>query len=116
MSKYTFNEIFEHLRQELTLTEAKARGISNGFTALCIETEVIKLDALRSYLEEQRKSSARDRGINYLIKDRRRIRNSLLVVAGSFIIGGLLSRDKFVALNAGISGFDGMVQGFGESK
>ncbi|TET62191.1 hypothetical protein E3J49_08660 [Candidatus Bathyarchaeota archaeon] len=44
------------------------------------------------------------------------MRNSLLVAAGSFIFGGLLTRDKFGALTAGMSGFDGMVQGFGESK
>ena len=76
----------------------------------------MKVDALQNYLEEQRKSAARDRGIASLIKDRKRVRNSLLVAAGSFIFGGLLTRDKFGALTAGMSGFDGMVQGFGESK
>ena len=44
------------------------------------------------------------------------MRNSLLVAAGSVILGGLLTKDKFGALNVGMSGFDGMVQGFGESK
>jgi len=44
------------------------------------------------------------------------VRDSLLVAAGSFILGGLLTKDKFNALSAGMSGFDGMVQGFGESK
>ena len=40
----------------------------------------------------------------------------MLVAAGGFILGGLLTRDKFGALIAGMSGFDGMVQGLGESK
>ena len=44
------------------------------------------------------------------------MRDSLLVAAGGFILGGLLTRDKFEALTAAMSGFDGMVQGFGESK
>ena len=44
------------------------------------------------------------------------LRNSLLVAAGGFILGGLLSRDKLDALNAGMSSLDGIVQGFGESK
>jgi len=44
------------------------------------------------------------------------MRDSLIVAAGGFILGGLLTRDKFGALTAGMSGFDGMVQGFGESK
>ena len=40
----------------------------------------------------------------------------MLVAAGSFMLGGLLARDKFEAVTAGMSGFDGMVQGFGKSK
>jgi len=116
MSKYTLNEILEHLRQELTLTEVKARETGSRFKVLCRETESIKVDALQNYLEEQRKSAARDRGITSLIKDRRRVHGSLLVAAGSFILGVLLTRDKFGALSAGMSGFDGMVQGLGESK
>ena len=116
MSKYSVNGILEHLRQELTLTEVKAREIGSRFEVLCRETESIKVDALQNYLEEQRKSVARDRGIASLIKDRKRVRDSVLVAAGSFVLGGLLTRDKFGAITAGISGFDGMVQGFGESK
>ena len=44
------------------------------------------------------------------------MRDSLLVAASSFILRGLLTRDKFGAVTAGMSGFDGMVQGLGESK
>jgi len=116
MYKHTLNGILEHLRQELTLTEVKAKEIGGRLEVLRRETESVKVDALQNYLEEQRKSAARDRGITSLIKDRRRVRDSLLVAAGSFILGGLLTRDKFGALSAGMSGFDGMVQGFGESR
>ena len=116
MSKHTLNGILEHLRQELNLTEVKAREIGSRFEVLCRETESMKVDALQNYLEEQRKSAARDRGIASLIKDRKRVRDSLLIAAGSFILGGLLTRDKFGALTAGMSGFDGMVQGLGETK
>jgi len=116
MSKYTLDGILKHLRQKLTLTEAEAKKIGSHFEVLRRETESMKIDALHNYLEEQRKSTARDRGTAYLIKDSKRVRDSLLVAAGSFILGGLLTRDKFGALTAGMSGFDGMVQGFGESK
>ncbi len=116
MSEITLGGILKHLRQELTLTEAEAKEIGNHFEVLCRKTESMKIDALYNYLEEQRKNSARDRGIASLIKDRKRVRGSLLVAAGSFILGGLLTRDKFNALTAGMSGFDGVVQGFGESK
>ena len=116
MSKHTLNGILEHLRQELILAAVKAMEINSRFEALCRETESIKVDALQNYLEEQKKSVARDIGISSLIKDRKRVRDSLLVAAGGLILGGLLTRDKFGALTAGMSGFDGMVQGFGESK
>jgi len=38
----------------------------------------------------------------------------LAVGIGSAIWGGLLNKDAFSALNAGIAGFDGLVQGLGE--
>jgi len=116
MSKYTLNGILEHLRQELTLTEVKAREISSNFEVLRRETECMKVDALQNYLENQRKSAALDRGIASLIKDRKKARVSLLIAAGTFILGGLLTRDKLGAITAGISGVDGMVQEFGETK
>lgn len=116
MSKYTLDGILKHLRQELTLTETEAKKIGSHFEVLRRETESMKIDTLHNYLEEQRKFAARDKGIAYLIKDRRRVRDSLLVAAGGFILGGLLTKDKFGALTAGISGFDGLIQGFGESK
>ncbi len=116
MSKHTLNEILEYLRQELTITEVEAREIGSRFEVLRRETESMKVDALQNYLEEQRKSSVFNRGIASLFKNGKRVRDSLLVAAGSFILGGLLTREKFRALTAAMSGFDGMVQGFGESK
>ncbi len=38
------------------------------------------------------------------------------MAAAGIILGGALSRDKLFALNTGISSFDGVLQGFGESK
>ena len=116
MSNYTPVKILGHLRQELALTETEAKEIGSHFEVLCRETESMKAEDLHNYLEKQRKFTARNRGTVSLIKDSKRVRDSLLVAAGSFILGGLLTKDKFNALTAGMSGFDGMVQGFGESK
>ena len=116
MSKHTLDRTVKHLKQELDLTTVKAEEIKNRFEALCRETESIKIDVLRNYVEEQKKSVARNIGMSYLIKDRKRVRDSLLMAAGSFIFAVLVTRDKFGALAAGMSGFDGMVQGLGESK
>ena len=116
MTRYTLDRILEHLKQELDLTTVKAEEIKNRFEALCRETESMKVDVLQNCVEEQKKSVARNIGMSYLIKDKKRVRDSLLVAAGSFVFGGLLTRDKFGALVAGMSGFDGVIQGFGESK
>jgi len=116
MSKYALDRILEHLKKELDRIEVNSREIGRCFEALCRETESLKVDALQNYVKEQKKSVARAIGFSSLIKDKKRVRNSLLVAAGSFVFGGLLTRDKFGALAAGMSGFDGMVQGFGESK
>ena len=116
MPKYALDRILEHLKKELDCIEVNSREIGRCFEALCRETESLKVDALQNYVKEQKKSVARAIGFSSLIKDKKRVRNSLLVAAGSFVFGGLLTRDKFGALAAGMSGFDGMVQGFGESK
>ena len=116
MPKYTLDRILEYLRQDLTSTGVEAREIGSRFEVLRRETESMKIDALQNYLEEQRKSTARDRGIISLTKDKKRVRNSLLYATGSFILRGLLTRDKSEALAAGLSGLNGMIQGFGESK
>ncbi len=116
MSGYELNETLEHLRHELASTSARAKYITGRINILSREAESLKIDAFQYCAEEQRKSIARDRGIFSLINDRRKVRNSLLMAAGSFVIGGLVTRDKFTALSAGMSGFDGMIQGFGEGK
>ena len=116
MSGYELNETLEHLRHELASTSAKAKDITGRLNILRREAESLKIHAFQYYVEEQRKSIARDRGIISLINDKKKVRNSLLMAAGGFVIGGLVTKDKFTALSAGMSGFDGMIQGFGEGK
>jgi len=116
MSEYILNGILEHLREELILTEVKAREIGSRFEALRIETESMKIDALQDYIVEQRKSTARNSGIISIIKDRNKVRYSLIVAVSSLVFGGLVTRNKYRALDVGMSGFDGMVQGFGETR
>jgi hypothetical protein len=116
MSGYELNETLEHLRHELASTSVKAKDVTGRLNILRREAEYLKIHAFQYYVEEQGKSIARDRGIISLINDKIKVRNSLLMAAGSFVIGGLVTKDKFTALSAGMSGFDGMIQGFGEGK
>jgi len=102
--------------QGLTLIGSRAKEILTRFEVLQRKAEFLKIESLQRYLEEKRKDVARSRGFRALLKDRRKVRDSLLVAAGSLILGGLISKDKFVALNAGMSGFDGVLRGLGETR
>ena len=116
MSRYELNETLEHLRHELASTSAKGKDITGRLNILRREAESLKIYTFQYYVEEQRISIACDGGMTVLIHDKKKIRDSLLWAAGSFVIGGLVIKDKFTALSAGMSGFDGMVQGFEEGK
>jgi len=110
------DKTLSNFRQELTLIENRAKDVLNRFEVLQRQAEFLKMESLERYLEEQRKDVARSRGFRTLASDRRKIRDSLLVTAGSAILLGLISKDKFMALNAGMSGFDGFLQGLGEAR
>ena len=109
-------QTLDSLKKKLGSIESRAKMISTQFEMLRREAESFKIECLQHYLEEQRKDIARSRGLISLVRDKKRIRDSLLMAAGGFILGGLLTSDKFEALTAGMSGFNGMVQGFGECK
>ena len=51
-----------------------------------------------------------------LRKDTRLLQSSILVTAGGFILGGLLTKDRWGALNYGLAGLDGALQGSGHAK
>jgi hypothetical protein len=116
---FTGNEIGKTLTdfgQELTLIESRAEEILSRFEVLRRQAEFLKVESLGRHLEERRKGIARSRGFTILLKDKRKVRDSLLVTAGSLILGGLISKDKFAAINAGMSGFDGALRGLGEAR
>ena len=109
-------DIMANLSQELNLIEVKAKTLSANLEILCRESECLKLEYLQQALEQHVLSEAHARGISLIMRDKKQLRNSLLMAAGSFVFGGLVTKDKWRALTAGMSGFDSMVQGFGERK
>ena len=116
ISKYSVGGTLERLRDELASIKSKALGIHSSLESLLSEAEMIKILVIEFYIEKQKQAASRDKGITSLFQDKRRVRDSLIVAAGSFVFGGLLTKNKFQALSAGLSGFDGMVQGFGETR
>ncbi|MFC2039312.1 hypothetical protein ACFLST_00770 [Chloroflexota bacterium] len=116
MAEKRIDKTLTDFGQRLTLIESRAGEISTRFEVLQKEAESLKMESLQRYLGKQRKDIARSRGLTMLLKDKRKAQSGLLVAVGSLIVGGLISKDKFVALNAGMSSFDGVLRRMGETK
>lgn len=115
MAASSWNQTITYLEKELTEIESRSRSISHRLQILQRETESLKVEVLKYALEKQRKAVASQRGIVSLIRDRKKVGTGLSVAAGGFLLGGLIARDKHIALKAGLSGFDGVLQGYGET-
>jgi len=116
MSDNKWAEILANLKKELACIDSDSRGLSRRFEILQRQAEFLKIEFLKYSLEKQRIAAVHQRGFVSLIRDRKKIGTGLAVTAGTFILGGLIAKDKDVALNAGLSGFIGVLQGFGETR
>jgi len=116
MSDNKWRQTITDLKKELASIENSARSIASRFEILQIEAESLKMEFLKYSLEKQREAIARQRGFALLIRDRKKIATGLAVTAGFSILGAAISKDKDAALNAGLSGFSGLLQGLGETE
>jgi hypothetical protein len=104
------------LGKELSRIKSSSEGVAERFEILQREAESLKMEFLKYSLEKQRRVVARQRGFTLLITDRKKIGAGLAVTVGASILGGLMAKNKNSALDAGLSGFTGVLQGFGETK
>jgi hypothetical protein len=116
MSDSIWEQTIADLKKELAWIESSSQSIGRRFEILQREAESLKIELLKYSLEKQRKSLARQRGFDSLIRDRKKIGTGFAVAAGGLILGGLIAKDKYAALNAGMQGFNGVLQGFGETR
>ena len=68
------------------------------------------------YVEQLKQIAARDKGMSFLFRDRKKRKAGFLVGAVSFLVGALISGKLSDATVAGMSGLDGMVKRLGESN
>jgi hypothetical protein len=117
MSDSKWAQTIADLKRELACIESSSQGATKCFEILQREAEFLKVEFLKYSLEEQRKAVARQRGFASLIRDKdmKKMGISVAVAAVASIIGGLTSKDKWVALNEGRLGLKGTLQGFGET-
>lgn len=104
------------LKKELSYIESSSQSVGRRFEILQREAESLKIEVLKYSLEKQRKVLIRQRGFAFLIKDKGKIGTGLALTAGGLVLGGLLAKNKDVALSTGLSGFNGVLQGFGETR
>ena len=116
MSDSRWTQTIADLKKQFALMESRSHNIGRHFEALQREAESLKIEFLKHSLQKQRKALARERGMGLLIRDKKKIGTSLAVAVGGLIFGGLISKDKYTALNTGISGFDGVLLGLGETN
>ena len=116
MSDNKWAKTVADLKNELAYIGSSCQGVGRRFEILQLEAESLKMDFLKYSLEKRREAVARQRGFTLLIKDRKKIGAGLAVTVGASILGGLIAKNKDAALNAGLSGFNGVLQGFGETR
>jgi len=116
MSDSRWPQTIAALKKELAWIESSSHGIGSRFEILQREAESLKIEFLKYSLEKQREAVTRQRGFDSLIRDRKKIGTGLAVAVSGLIFGGFVAKDKYAALNAGLSGFNGVLQGFGETR
>jgi hypothetical protein len=114
--KSVWEEKLLGLKQELASMRNQALHTTAKLKSVRRETESLKPDIVRKCLEDQRRLLAQQRGFYTFLRQKDAMRAGLAVGISSAILGGLLSRDPMLALNAGMSGFDGLVRGMGETE
>jgi hypothetical protein len=116
MSDNRWAKAVADLRNELAYIESACQSVGRGIEILRLEAEPLKMEFLKHSLEKRREAVARQRGFTLLTRDKKKIGASLAVTAANSILGGVIARDKYAALGAGLSGFNGMTQVFGETR
>ena len=115
MSSNDWEQTLDELKQEIASIKGRAGTFSMKFEEICRQAESFKIAFLNHRLEAQRRSLARTRGYTSIMRDRKRLGASLGAAAAGLIFGGIITRDKFAAVNAGLSSFDATLQGLGET-
>ena len=111
-----WTQIISDLKKELAHIVSSSQDIVSSLEILQQEVEPLKIRFLKYSLAKQREAMESQRGFGLLIKDRKKLGAGIAVAASGFIFGGLVTKNKYDALNAGLSGFHGVLQGFGETK
>lgn len=116
MADNEYKQTIFSMRQKLASIQRRAESVCVQSQNLKRQTESAKVESLQKMIELRIQSEARRRGIVSVRKDPRRLKSSILVATGTSILGGLLTKDGWGALNSGLAGLDGALQRFGRAE
>ncbi len=102
-------------RQEVTQIRNRASISSSNFLVLKRQADGCKVRFLTHQLEVKRRSLARDRGVTSIVKNGKGLPAALVITFAATIVTGIISKDKYTAATAGLSGLNGALQGIGET-
>ena len=115
MKETNWENALEDLKHRLDLIQSRAHEDSTRFKELCRQAEYTKVQFLAHQLESRRKHLARSRGVAYVAEPRR----SLPLLGASAVISiltGIITKDGHAAMNVGIGGLSGALQGLRETE
>ena len=115
MSRNDWEKTVNDLRQTIVSIKDAAQMSSVRFKEIRRQTEPLKVSFLVYWLEDQRRSIALSRGYTSVAGDGRKLGASLLSAAGGLILTGAVTRDKFAAMNGGLSSFFATLRGLGDT-
>jgi len=115
MSTDDWAKAFDELRESLVTVERKANYLSVQLPNLRNTLESLKVDIIRSKLEQERRRVARVRGVTVLKQHKRYLGLSLGLGIAGLVLGRALSGDNDLALSTGLGAFDTALQHFGKS-
>ncbi len=104
------------IKNRVSGLRAEATEISGHVEALVRQAEVTKMSMIQVASENRVRWLERNRGLNAIAANEQYQRIGWGLGLASAIIGGIVSKDPILALNAGMSGFDGLTRQMGRSR
>jgi|GEM_PF-2418379 hypothetical protein len=115
MTRIGWDKRVKDIRQEVNLIKGHADKTSKKFKELQRQAEYYKIRFLTYELEGKRKSLTHSRGFASIVKNGNGLTAALGIAAAASILTGMMSNDRLTAANAGLSGFNGALQGLGQT-
>jgi hypothetical protein len=115
MTRIGWERRIADFKQEVTQIRLRASNSSINFHEQQKQAECLKVQFLTHELEAKRKSLARNRGLDSFAHNKKNLPVALGIAAAASVFAGIVSGDKYTTAGAGISGFNGALQGLGET-